>query len=242
MLAVSQTFELNAKVTGAPNLHAPSKSITAGDSAYELIKSDIIFGRLKPGQRLKLDEIKSTYDVSVSTLREILYRLNAESLVIAEGQRGFTVAPVTQQNFRDIASMRIFIEGYALTKAFERGDVEWEAEVVAAHHRLSRLEEQIMAGDRSNPQAWKNYDRAFHHALVSACGSQTLLQTHARIFDQYLRYQIAAVIFRGRIAAEEHRKLLQCALDRDHSKAISILSIHIHSCVDHTIDNGLLPV
>ena len=222
-------------------MHALSKNATAGENAYELIRSDIIFGHLKPGQRLRLEEIKSTYDVSVSTIREILYRLDSERLVVAEGQRGFMVAPVTRKNFRDIAAMRIFIEGYALTKAFSQGDVEWEAQVVAAHHRLSRHEEKIISGDRSNPEAWKNYDRAFHHALVSACGSETLLQTHRRLFDQYLRYQIIAVIFRGSIAAEEHRQLLQCALDRDHAEALEILSTHINSCVNHTIDNGLLP-
>lgn len=219
----------------------PSLSTTAGDYAYDLIRSDIIFGRLKPGLRLKLDEIKSAYGVSVSTLREILYRLNSENLILTEGQRGFSVAPVTQKNFRDIAAMRIFLEGEAIKKAFEQGGLEWEAAVVAAHHRLSRFEDQIIAGDRSNAEVWKNYDRAFHRALVSACGSETLLQTHARMFDQYLRYQIVAVIFRGIVAADEHRQLLQSALERNHLKAISILSIHINSCVDHTIDNGLLP-
>ena len=36
-----------------------------------------------------------TYGASVSTLREALNRLCSEGLVIAEGQRGFEVAPIS---------------------------------------------------------------------------------------------------------------------------------------------------
>ncbi|MEO9339830.1 GntR family transcriptional regulator [Mesorhizobium sp. SB112] len=214
---------------------------TVGETAYERIRLDIIFGRLQPGARLKLDQIKTVYNVSVSTLREILYRLCAESLVLAEGQRGFTVAPVSQKNFREVAGMREFLETHALEESFRRGDVEWEAGVVAAHHRLSRLETQMLSGNRSEPEVWKRYDWEFHRALIAACGSTALLATHARIFDQYLRYQIIAVIFRGEQAANEHRELLQLALSRDHVKAGQILKRHIHACVEHTVENGLLP-
>ncbi|ANW32748.1 GntR family transcriptional regulator [Ketogulonicigenium vulgare] len=215
--------------------------MTAGESAYQRIRSDIIFGRLAPALRLKLDQARQHYDISVSTLREILYRLCAEGLVQAEGQKGFTVTPVSQQNFRDIAAMRDFLETYALRQSFQRGDVEWEAEVLAAHHRLSRLEAKMLAGGRDHAADWKRYDWAFHRALIGGCGSQVLLATHARIFDQYLRYQIIAVIFRGEVAADEHRALLDCALRRDADAAAAILSRHIHACVEHTIRNGLLP-
>lgn len=225
---------------GAYILHTLSNRTTVGDSAYEKIRSDIIFARLKPGLRLKLDDVRSSYVVSVSTIREILYRLNAENLVLVD-QRGFSVAPVTQKNFRDIAAMRILLEGYALQKAFQRGDIEWEAEIAATYHRLARLEQKILAGDRSNTELWKNYDRMFHHSLVSSCGSEMLLHTYAQIFDQYLRYQIVCVTFRGEGAAKEHRDLMECAMDRNHKKALEILTTHIQSCVDYTINSGLLP-
>ena len=49
-----------------------------GDDGYRRIRHDVIFGRLRPGQKLKLEGLKETYGVSVSTLREILSRLTAE--------------------------------------------------------------------------------------------------------------------------------------------------------------------
>lgn len=217
-----------------------SNSDTAGENAYRRIRHDIIFGRLAPGSRLRLERLKEPYLASVSTLREILFRLSSEGLVVAEGQRGFEVAPVSQQNFREVAAMRDLLEGHALRESFRRGDVDWEGEVVAAHHKLARMERLMLAGEREDPAIWKRYDWEFHHALISACGSAALLAAHAQIFDRYLRYQIIAVIFRGESAMEEHRQLLQHALDRDADSAVNVLKSHIGACVAHTLEHGLL--
>ena len=72
-----------------------------------------------------------------------------------------------------------------------------------------------VAGEQAETELWKRYDREFHQCLIEACGSQTLLDLYGGVFDQYLRYQMVAVVFRGAIAAEEHRSLLDCALERD---------------------------
>lgn len=221
-------------------MHAHA-SDTAGENAYRRIRRDIVFGLLPPGSRLRLEKLKEPYLASVSTLREILFRLSAEGLVVAEGMRGFEVAPVSQQNFREVAAMRDLLEGHAMRESFQRGDIEWEGEVVAAYHKLARMEERMLAGDRADAETWKRYDWEFHRALIAACASQTLLAAHARTFDQYLRYQIIAVIFRGRGAADEHMQLLQYALDRDHEGAAAVLKRHIAACVEHTVENGLLP-
>ena len=47
----------------------PQINGSIGEAAYQRIRSDIIFGRLLPGQKLKLDQLKQSYSVSVSTLR-----------------------------------------------------------------------------------------------------------------------------------------------------------------------------
>ena len=95
-------------------------------------------------------------------------------------------------------------------------------------------------GERSKAELWKRYDWEFHHALISACGSRVLLETHATIYDKYLRYQMIAAVFRGKISAVEHRKLLKYALDRDWKSAQKTLATHVHDCVDHMIAGGLI--
>jgi DNA-binding GntR family transcriptional regulator len=217
-----------------------SEADTIGEKAYRRVRTDIIFGRLTPGQKLKLERMKESYGASVSTLRELLSRLWSEGLIVAEGLRGFEVTPVSAANFRELAAMRLLLECHALVQSFAAGDMEWEGRVVSAHHKLSLMEKRMLAGDRPEPETWKRYDREFHHALISACGSKALLETHAAIYDKYLRYQIIAVVFRGELAAREHLALMQHALKRDAKAAQAVLVTHIQDCVEDTLARGTL--
>jgi len=210
------------------------------DRAYDRIRADIIFGHLAPALRLRLDRLANEYGASVSTLREILSRLSSEGLLVAEGQRGFRVAPVSPAGFQDIAAMRLLLETYALPLSFAAGDLEWESRVVAAHHKLAVMERRMLAGAREGTELWKRYDREFHQVLIEACGSETVLDLYGGVFDQYLRYQMVAVVFRGEIAAKEHRMLLDCALSRDADQACQVLDRHVNGCVDHTLISGAL--
>lgn len=213
---------------------------TTGASTYRALRADIIAGREPPRARLRLDRLRQSYGASVTTLRECLNRLAGEGFVLAEGQRGFAVAPVTQDEFRELASLRDVLEGHALRQSFALGDLEWEGRIVGAHHKLEKIEREMLAGNRSRSELWKRYDKEFHHALISACASEELLAAHGGVFDRYLRYQIVAVIFRGEAAAEEHRALLQAALNRDAETAAAILTRHITACVEHTLAAGTL--
>ncbi|WP_134500002.1 GntR family transcriptional regulator [Microvirga pakistanensis] len=211
-----------------------------GENAYRRIRTDIVFGRLAPGRKLKLEQLKADYGASVSTLREILNRLSSERLVVAEGQRGFEVAPVSIANLKEIAALRQLLECRALEQSFRVGDMEWEGRVVAAHHRLARMEARMAEGDRSHTEEWKQYDWQFHQALISACGSRMLIDTHAAVFDKYLRYQMIALSYRGDIAEQEHALLLECALKRDAAKAGEVLTRHVAGGVEHALATGTI--
>jgi DNA-binding GntR family transcriptional regulator len=211
---------------------------TAGERAYRRIRADIIFGRLAPAQRLKLDGLKEAYGVSVSTLRELLNRLTSEGLIVAESARGFEVAAVSPENFREIANLRQLLECHALQQSFAAGDMDWEGRLVAAHHKLTSLEKRAQEGGGRDVELLKRYDWEFHHALLSACGSRVLLEAHAAIFDKYLRYLMIAVVFRGEAAAREHKQLLDCALKRDAATARAVLTRHIQDCVTYTLDRA----
>jgi DNA-binding GntR family transcriptional regulator len=230
-------IELGAYAQTAPDSTGSAVSIdvpaplTVSEHAYRAIRSDIIFGRLKPDQKLGLERLKELYDVSVSTLREILSRLGSEGFVLAEGQRGFQVAPVSLGDLREIADLRLLLECRAVETSFAAGDLEWEGAVVAAHHKLALLEKQMLAGDKTQAALWKRYDLEFHRALISACGSRALLDIYGAIYDKYLRYLMVALVFRGEVAAKEHEQLLECALTRDAARAKEILARHINECV-----------
>lgn len=213
---------------------------TVGEKTYRRIRADIVFGRLPPGERLTLDRMRDAYEASVSTLREMLNRLSSEELIVAEGSRGFQVAPISAANLREIAAMRCLLESHALRLSFEAGDMDWEGGVVAAHHKLASMERRMGAGERSEAETWKRYDWEFHRALIAACGSRVLLESHAQIYDRYLRYQMVAAVYRGGVAAGEHRRLLDSALKRDWKTAQATLGKHVQDCVTHMIEKQLV--
>ncbi|MEO8345728.1 MAG: GntR family transcriptional regulator [Betaproteobacteria bacterium] len=209
----------------------PPSGVTVGELTYRRIRSDIVLGRLAPGGKLPLDRMRHAYGTSVSTLRELFNRLASEGLLVAEGSRGFQVPTVSSSNLREIAAMRQLLECHGIQESFARGNIEWEGRVVAAHHMLASTEKKMDAGGVDAAETWRRYDWAFHLALISACGSQVLLETYASICDKFLRYQMIAAVFRGQIAADEHRVLLECALARNWQLAQATLVTHVQDCV-----------
>src|SRR3954469_14988062 len=78
---------------------------SVADDGYARIRADIIFGRLMPAQRLRLEVLRKDYGLSVTTLREVLNRLTSDRLVVAEGKRGFEVAPISIENLKELADL-----------------------------------------------------------------------------------------------------------------------------------------
>ena len=213
---------------------AKSRNVV-GASTYQRIKRDIIFGDLAPGSKLKLDGLRERYSASMSTLRETLNRLASEGFVDAQDQRGFFVTPVSREDLIEIANLRVLLECHALRLSVEKGDTDWEGNLVAAHHKLHLMEQKMLAGDDSHVEDWKRYDWEFHLALIEACGSRNLLSLHAVLYDKYLRYQMLVLTYRGEEAVEEHRKMFEAALARDIQTSSQTLRIHIEKGLEHAL-------
>lgn len=208
---------------------------TVRTSTYERIKRDIIFGILAPGTKLKLDRLKTEYETSVPTLREALNRLSADGFVQSPEQRGFLVTPVSAVDLVEIANLRILLECHALEQSIDSGDTDWEAELVAAYHRLNLIEKRMQNGENSQKELWKRYDWEFHLASIRACSSQNLLSLHSTIYDKYLRYQMLVLTYRGEAAINEHLDIFNAALERDKKRAVMSLETHIKEGLLHTL-------
>lgn len=210
------------------------------EATYRRLREDILMGHAAPGAKLRLDALKEQYATSTATLREVLARLASEGLVLAEGQRGFAVAPISAAELRDIAQVRLLVEEHALRRSLAEGDLEWEGRVTAAHHLLARYEAEMSAGRVDAITSWRQADWGFHQALISACGSALLMRSHAEIFDKYLRYQMIALAFRPVISVDEHVALAEAALRRDADAACATLRNHLAGGLAHAISLGML--
>ncbi len=213
-----------------------TKSLNAvGASTYQSIKRDIIFGDLAPASKLKLETLRKNYNASMSTLRETLNRLASEGFVDALDQRGFFVTPVSKEDLMEVANLRVLLECHALKLSIDNGDTDWEGNLVSAHHKLSSMEQKMLSGDDSQKEDWKRYDWEFHLALIEACGSRNLISLHSVLYDKYLRYQMLMLTHRGQEAADEHKKMLKAALERNVEAATKTLTVHIEKGLEHTL-------
>ncbi len=210
-----------------PRSGPASSSLTQG--AYERLRADLLACRLRPGARLRIGELCRTLSVSLSAVREALSRLTSEGLVVAEPQRGFRVAPISVADLRDLTGVRAQIEGLCLERAIAVGDVGWEAQLVAAFHRLSRTAERAPGDPQRLNEAWSAAHAAYHEALVGACDSPWLLRLRGILYAQSERYRRLSVPLAeiARDLNREHQEIMEAALARDAERTKTLMTQHI---------------
>ena len=198
---------------------------TLVEDSYNRIRSDIIGGKLAPGVKLRIEELRRDYDSSASPLREALNRLAGEGFVTVEEQRGFKVAPISTDDLRDLSRLRTLLECEALRESISNGDDEWEANLVATYHRLQKA--QTSYGE--NPVEWEQRNEEFHEALIGACGSAWLLRLRYMLYEQHKRYRFIAILSQqqDRDVYQEHRNILEATLARDVKAACKATELHM---------------
>ena len=191
---------------------------------------------LRPGQKLKFDIMRSRYGASFSTIREAMSKLTSEGLILADGQRGFQVTPVSSQDLNDLANARVLIETQAIRLAIRWGDERWENGIKTAQQRLAQV--KLPAGQSRNDSAeWTRQHREFHMALLSGCGSPVLLEFAAILFARAHRYRrLAEIIRRKKDKITEHGDIAKACLARDVARATYLVERHIRQTAENILD------
>ena len=211
-------------------------------AAYEQIRSDIIAGYLLPGARLKIDDLCKSLGVSLGAVREALSRLTSDGLVVSQPQRGFVVSPISASDLKDLTMVRCEIEALCLRRAIELGDVAWEAEVLAALHRITRTPAIDANDPKHYREDWGKLHDAFHETLVAVCGSPWLLRLRSQLYlrsDRYRRLSLP-LAEHDRDVNAEHTAIADAVLARDADAAVARMSEHIQKTTDILLSSKAL--
>jgi GntR family transcriptional regulator, carbon starvation induced regulator len=210
----------------APDLPAVKTLI---EQVYRDLKHDIIRGHLRPGAKLPVEELRARFSVSSSTIREALLLLVADTLVTSEGQRGFRIAPVSLEDFREITNLRKLMETIALRESIALGDDNWESAVVAAFHKLSLIDARRMRKSDAVAREWDKRNQAFHEALLSASKSNWVRHFRRILYHSSERYRaLSLVILNVRPGVrQEHKSIMDAALARNADLACRLTEEHI---------------
>lgn len=215
---------------------------TQAETACELIRSEILDGRLPPGAKLNIKALEERFELSLGAVREALSRLAAQGMVIAESQRGYRVSPVSKDELLDLTRARVEMECLCLGQAMRHGDVEWETRIVAAAHRMERLQSQTSDIEARSTKHWNDAHGEFHEALVSACPNQWLLRMRHMLYEQSERYRRLSVPLSTdqRDVRHEHRQIMEAALARDPQKAFQAVEQHLLATAQIILRSPLL--
>ena len=156
------------------------------DAVVDGIRDMILKGQLKPGDRLRQDELAKTFGVSTMPIREALRQLQAEGLVIFRPRRGATVARLSVSEYEEIYRIREELETLACRWAaedFERIPIE----------RLKLLLGEIEAAEANFDDVHRRLQlvREFFFTIFEASEKEHLLRILSSLWDltqQYRRY------------------------------------------------------
>ncbi|MEU1799682.1 GntR family transcriptional regulator [Streptomyces sp. NPDC019937] len=198
------------------------------EQVYACLRDAIMRGDYAPGEALKPQDLAREQGVSLAVVREALVRVVGDGLADRLHNRGFAVPALTDRCRQEITEARRTVEPAVLRTSVERGDVDWEARVRAAHHRLARTPASAPEEGTYSCDTWSEAHRVFHRTLLEGCGNSVLLETFDRMWTaSELARRWSAHRAPGRDGADEHRRLEEAALARDADGAAALLVQHL---------------
>ena len=203
-------------------LRPPGGHRTLSERAFATLHEAIVTGVLAPGERLPIEELAESLEMSPMPIREALRLLDSVGLVENIPHRGARVTELSIDDLRELYQARLALESLAIRHAAEHlteEDVQQAEALLAEHVRASkhRALAPILATHT-----------AFHFALYEAARSRWMLRLIHPLWESSERYRFAVLPARFRLDQRllEHERILQACIDHDPDRAS--LELHNH--------------
>lgn len=148
------------------------------DIVYQRIRSAILDGQLRPGERLVEDSLAATLNVSRAPVRDALKALEHDGLVTPVGRRGKAVVQLSVEDAWEVYTLRSELEAMAVSLVISR-----ESDVLK--RRLAEI-----VGDMANAAKSKDtsslsaLDVEFHRTLCAGSEHSRLIRAWESMYIQ----------------------------------------------------------
>jgi len=129
------------------------------------LRALIMSGRLRPGERVRLEEVAEQLGVSITPVREALLTLRGEDMVELEPRKGYVVAPLSKQDIVDVFTVQGDIAGELAARAAVRLTAEHLAELSTVDRKLARTRK---------PEDLEPLEFEFHRTINRLAGARKL--------------------------------------------------------------------
>lgn len=193
------------------------------DTVYEILKKDIVSGKLCAGTRIIETDYAIKLHVSRTPLREALRMLELDGLVENKSRQGSIVRAFTTSDIEEMYMIRNSLELVTIPyiiKNISDSDIEY------LNNLLSAMDEQM---DNDDVSELSHLARLFHQRLIEISGLNRVLATIKNQDDFLVRYAKAGVEkeSRRKESHNEHHLIMRYIIDKDEKKLRKVMESHI---------------
>ncbi len=155
-----------------------------GEVVFDYLRSSILNGDLKPGERLMEIQLAEQLGVSRTPVREAIRKLEKEKFVEMIPRKGAYVADLTAKDILDVLEIRMIMEGFASSLAAERMTEEELADLEMT------LKDFYVSLDEMDRPGMIEKDNEFHDKIYEATRNNKLIEIVKDLHDQFQRFRL----------------------------------------------------
>ncbi len=198
---------------------------------YEALKNMILGGEIKPGEKLRQDELAGRLGVSRTPLLSAFSKLEKELLVEMVPRRGAFVRRFHAEELVHVYDIRIRLEPLGAREAATHGTEQQVSELVDMCERFRAL----VNSDPEN-EGIKRQDYAFHMKIMEMSGNN-LLFTIISSFNIIAVANVYGFFKDPRVSAAEHQRIVDSIAAQDAERAADEMYIHVNNSRIHLISH-----
>ena len=203
-------------------------------NAYELLKSEIVSGKRKPGEIFEEKRFAAQLGVSRTPVR-----LAREGLLVVMPRRGTVISNISMENIRQLYEARVMLEPQILRIAAKRADkntlASWKAFFEAQAAQADAEVTPLPFPNEDAAQHSHDADAAFHLFLAHSLGNRYILQQMEELMAQSQRIRsLSNARRKSRYLAsiQEHIRIVDALLQGDGERAATEVLEHLHNSED----------
>lgn len=192
---------------------------------FVTLRSQILRGELKPGERLMEIALANKLGVSRTPIREAIRKLEHEGLVVMIPRRGAHVAEITRQELNDVLEVRLSLEILAIEKAVTRMKDTDIRKLKIAEAEFADLVER----DNVDLTELGEADEHFHDIIYEGTGNRRLIQILNNLREQMYRFRVEYLKTKNirQNLVNEHDAIVRAVEARNKTEAIRLTKVHI---------------
>ena len=176
-------------------------SVTLRQKVYEQLRAKILGAELLPGEIINLRGLADRFGVSLLPVREAVWQLESEKILVVESNKKIQVNQLTGAEFREVLNLRLLLETEAIVKACQKRPKN-------AIPKVERILNAMQKHVGVNHKAYLKKNDQFHKAIYTYAGSPLLLE-----MIELLLARVNPYIYLYAVHERDLTSAIECHLD-----------------------------